>query len=153
MKTSAHPKSRWLLGFSRNGLVIGSLAAVAIIGVGAAMVADAYDRVNIEYEARACLLAENGNRRLEGAELKAKAQRSVCGYLLSYSTSPSLEWQEFGRSINENGFLHIKTSDLERDRIVRAQIGWTMVIAFASFAGTYFICCLIGWIFPSKKKD
>jgi hypothetical protein len=121
--------------------------------MGAVLVAETYERVDMEFEERACLLAQNGHRRLEGAEFKTLAQRSGCGNFLSYSTLPSLEWHEFGKSINENGFLYIKTSDLERDRAARAQIGWTMVTAVAAFAGTYFVCCLIGWIFPSKEKD
>jgi hypothetical protein len=134
-------------------LVLGCLVAIAVVGVGAILVAETYERVDMEYEERACLLARNGNRRLEGADFKTLAQRSVCGNFPSYSTFPSLEWQEFGRSINENGYLYIKTSDLERDRAARAQIGWTMVTAVAAFAVTYFVCCLMGWIFPTKEKD
>jgi hypothetical protein len=134
-------------------MVLGCIAAVGVLGVGATMVADAYQPSDYEYNKRACLLAENANRRLEGAEFKAKADASRCGYFSSYATYRSLQWQEFGRSINENGLLYVKTSDEEISARVKERITWTLAIAAVAFTVTFLMCWLMGWIFAGFAKS
>jgi hypothetical protein len=147
MKASLHDHSRWMRGFSRFGLVLGAIAALVVVGIGAVVVTDTYRRDDFQYEKRACLLAENGNRPMHDAEFKSKAVASRCGDFSPEATYRSLEWHEFGRSINENGFFYLKTSDAERGLIARTQIGLTMAIAAGALVLTYLMSWLVGWIF------
>src|SRR5262245_26683548 len=72
-----HHQSRWIRGFSRVGLVLACIVAIGVLGIGAFISIDASYPRDYEYNKRACLLAENGNRRLEGAEFKAAVAFSV----------------------------------------------------------------------------
>lgn len=148
-----HHQSRWIRGFSRVGLVLACIVAIGVLGIGAFISIDASYPRDYEYNKRACLLAENGNRRLEGAEFKAKADASRCGYFSPYDTYRSLQWQELGRSINENGFLLVKTSyEKIRARVLQA-ITWTVVAAAVAFSVVFLICWLLGWIFAGFAKS
>ena len=150
--TTIHHQNRWIRGFSRVGLVFASIVAIGVLGIGATIsIVSRPD--DYEYNKRACLLAENGNRRLEGAEFKAKAGASGCGYFSDYATYRSLQWQEFGRSIDENGFLLVKTSYEEiRARVLQA-ITWTAVAAAVAFSVVFLLCWLLGWIFAGFAKS
>jgi len=132
--TTIHHQNRWIRGFSRIGLVLACIVAFGVLGIGAFISIDASRSSDYEYNKRACLLAENGNRRLEGAEFKAKADASGCGYFSRYATYQSLQWQDFGRSINENGFLLVKTSYEEiRARVLQADGGGCGCRLFSRF--------------------
>ena len=151
--TTIHHQSRWIRGFSRVGLVLACIGAIGILGIGAFISIDASHPSDYYYSRRACLLAENGNRRLEGADFKAKAVASECGYSSPYDTYRSLQWQDFGRSINENGVLLVKTSYEEiRARVLQA-IMWTVVAAVVAFSVVFLICWLLGWIFAGFAKS
>jgi hypothetical protein len=83
---TTHHQSRWIRGFSRIGLVLGLIAVIAVVGIGAVMAIGEYERVDFDYEKLACLLSENGNRPLVKSDFKTKADASRCGYFPSYET-------------------------------------------------------------------
>jgi hypothetical protein len=154
LNATVHHPNRWIRGFSRVGLVLACIAAVGILAIGAIIITTEVSQPrDYEYNKRACLLAENANRRLEGAEFKAKADASQCGYFSPYATYRSLQWQEYGRSINENGFLLVRTSDEEIRARVQQAITWTVALAGAAFAVTFLLCWLMGWIFAGFAKS
>ena len=151
--TTIHHQNRWIRGFSRVGLVLGLIAVIAVVGVGAVMVVGQYQRIDFDYEKLACLLSENSNRLLVGSDFKAKAEASRCGYFSSYDLYDFLQWREFGKSINKNGYLYVKTTDLEKNRAAALGIIWTMMIAAAPFAIVFLICWTTGWIFSGFAKS
>src|SRR6516165_3679257 len=100
---TTHHQSRWIRGFSRIGLVLGLIAVIAVVGIGAVMAISEYERVDFDYEKLACLLSENGNRPLIRSDFKTKAEASRCGYFSANATYDLLKWYEFGKTINKNG--------------------------------------------------
>jgi hypothetical protein len=152
-ETTTHHQHRWIRGFSRIGLVLGVIGAIGVMGIGAIAVSEVYRHVDFDYEKLACLLVENGNRLMKDAEFKAKATASQCGFFSPYDTYSSLQWQEFGKSVNKNGFLYARTTDAEKQQNAAVIIGWTLAIAVAAFGVIFFICWTIGWIFVGFAKS
>jgi hypothetical protein len=63
-----------------------------------------------------------------------------------------LQWHEFGRSINKNGYLYEKTPYEAKMRAAVLTIEYTIAIAAAAFAIVFLICWTIGWIFSGFRK-